>query len=138
MINTAYQSNHITTHKCIKVTHCTPQIYIRLYIKFIQEKEKEKNSSHITTTTTTSYRALTMCQALCFTDTVTNALGNLTEQAIIHPFYRYQGSDSLNNLPKKQMPLLFASKPVLDLLVTLINKLKNVCAVHSYHPSENP
>lgn len=65
-----------------------------------------------------------MCQALCFMDTVTNALGNLTEQAIIHPFNRYQGSDNLNNLPKKQMPLLFASKPVLDLLVTLINKLK--------------
>lgn len=64
-----------------------------------------------------------MCQALCFMY-VNNPLGTLIEQELIYPFYRYQGSDNLNNLPRKQMPLLFALKPVLGLLCYTDNLVK--------------
>lgn len=35
-------SNHITKHRCIEATHCTPETYTMLQVIFIQFKEPNK------------------------------------------------------------------------------------------------
>lgn len=54
---------------------------------FTKKKEKQKSSSFILLLLlTTIYRALTMCQALCFMYIVTNPLGNFIGQGLIYLF----------------------------------------------------
>lgn len=101
---------------------------------FNKKYKKKKTAVLLLLLSAAMYRAVTMCQALCFMH-VTNPLGTLIGQELTYPFCRYQGSDNLSNFPRKQMPLLFALKPVLGLLCHTDNLVQTyVCSslLHIY------
>lgn len=87
----------IVIYKSIKITCWTPySVICQIYLI----KNTEEKIVLLLLLLAAIYRTVTMCQALCFMY-VTNPSGTLIVQELIYPFYRYQGSDNLNNLPRK-------------------------------------